>query len=305
MPGRFRFSVPPRRHHTDPWFRIGQLDVTTTVLVSLLCAVTIIVYLVDSSLLEPFALLPDKVWDGQVWRLVTWPFVSLPDPQFLWTILRIALFWWFARELEAQTGRNRFAFLLAAITLGTGLVASGLDVSLFGLRYLELAAFVLFILEHPRARFFFGIPGWVIGAVFVGAEFLDLIGNRAFELALVLLVSLVIAALVGRMYGLAAEQTWLPNLAKLSAGSGSRPARPQRPAKTKSPGKRRGKGGRTERPSTVVSGPWAPPTRSSSADQAEVDSLLDKISANGFDSLTADEKRRLTEASERLRRRSD
>ena len=39
-----------------------------------------------------------------------------------------------------------------------------------------------------------------------------------------------------------------------------------------------------------------------SSDQAEVDHLLDKIAANGYESLTADEKRRLKEASERLRR---
>jgi hypothetical protein len=36
-----------------------------------------------------------------------------------------------------------------------------------------------------------------------------------------------------------------------------------------------------------------------------VDRLLDKISAVGLDGLTADEKRRLKEASERLRRERD
>jgi hypothetical protein len=55
----------------------------------------------------------------------------------------------------------------------------------------------------------------------------------------------------------------------------------------------------------VVAGPWAPPTPNTSADQAEVDRLLDKISAQGIDALTADEKRRLKEASERLRRGRD
>ena len=38
-------------------------------------------------------------------------------------------------------------------------------------------------------------------------------------------------------------------------------------------------------------------------DQAELDHLLDKISANGMDGLTADEKRRLNELSKRLRNR--
>lgn len=305
MPGRFRFSLPPRRHLTDPWFRIGQLDVTSTVLVTLICAATIFVYIIDSSLLEPFVLFPDRLWGGQIWRLVTWPFVSLPDRQFLWTIVRIALFWYFGRELEAQVGHKKFAILLALITVGTGLVAAAFDIRLDGLRYLELATFVLFILEHPRARFFFGIPGWVIGAVFVGAELLDLVGDRAWRYVGVLLVSLVLAALGGRALGLAAEQTWLPNLAVASSGRGSRPARPVR-SRTKRAGKggsKQGKAGKGQ--PTVVSGPWAPPVRGTASDQAEVDFLLDKISATGFDSLTADEKRRLKEASDRLRRKQD
>ena len=56
---------------------------------------------------------------------------------------------------------------------------------------------------------------------------------------------------------------------------------------------------------TVVSGPWAPPSASAASDQFEVDRLLDKISAQGIDSLSADERRRLKEASERLRRERD
>jgi hypothetical protein len=60
---------------------------------------------------------------------------------------------------------------------------------------------------------------------------------------------------------------------------------------------------------TVVEGPWSapappPPSRPSpdaAAAQAELDQLLDKISATGLDSLTGDEKRRLNELSKRLR----
>ena len=185
------------------------------------------------SILTHFVLWPHKVWHGQVWRLVTWPMVSTPDPQFLWTILRIAIFWWFARDLEAQVGRVRFAVLLLVVTVGSGLLAAGLDVGLVGLRYLELAVFVLFIAEHPRVPFFFGIQGWIIAAVFVGAEFLDLLSGRDYSLALVLLVSLVLGLLVGRSYGLAADQTWIPNLAAAGGSSGrsrsnvvQQPARP-------------------------------------------------------------------------------
>ena len=38
--------------------------------------------------------------------------------------------------------------------------------------------FLVFIAEYPFARFFFGIPAWAIGAVIVGIEVLQLLGDR-------------------------------------------------------------------------------------------------------------------------------
>jgi hypothetical protein len=53
---------------------------------------------------------------------------------------------------------------------------------------------------------------------------------------------------------------------------------------------------------SVVTGPWGgPPTNA--ADQHELDALLDKISAQGIDSLSKGEKQRLNELSKRLRER--
>jgi hypothetical protein len=56
---------------------------------------------------------------------------------------------------------------------------------------------------------------------------------------------------------------------------------------------------RSRRPA-VVTGPWGGQT-SVSADQSELDDLLDKISAKGMDSLSKAEKQRLNELSKRLR----
>ena len=44
MAGRFSFSVPERRNASDPWFRIGTLDVTTTMLVVLASVATMFVW---------------------------------------------------------------------------------------------------------------------------------------------------------------------------------------------------------------------------------------------------------------------
>jgi hypothetical protein len=51
-----------------------------------------------------------------------------------------------------------------------------------------------------------------------------------------------------------------------------------------------------------VSGPWPPPTHSVD-EQSELDGLLDKIGAQGMDSLSRSEKERLNELSKKLRGR--
>ena len=84
-----------------------------------------------------------------------------------------------------------------------------------------------------------------------------------------------------------AELTWVPNLAVRR-----KPKKPKRSRRT------------TGGEGTVVTGPWQPaPTPPVSRDQAELDALLDKISATGMDSLTDQEKQHLLVLRDRLRRR--
>ena len=56
MAGRFSFSVPGRRNAGDPWFRIGTIDVTTTVLVVLLCVASMFVWALDPAIVDNLAL---------------------------------------------------------------------------------------------------------------------------------------------------------------------------------------------------------------------------------------------------------
>jgi hypothetical protein len=116
---------------------------------------------------------------------------------------------------------------------------------------------------------------------------------------LFLIVIIATTALSARSFGLATQFPWLPKLPL--PGSGASPAARSTPKKRRKPSKRRGSS------DTVVSGPWqapgsAPrPSPDAAAAQAELDALLDKISAGGLESLTSDEKRRLNELSKRLR----
>ncbi len=300
MAGRFSFSVPERRNAGDPWFRIGSLEVTTTILVVLLSVVGMFVYAADRSLWNELVLWPEDVRNGEVWRIFTWPLANDPD---LWTVITLAIFWYFGREIEGLLGRARFAVLLLLLTVIPGLVGTLVDWPQAGLRPVEMAVFLIFVAEYPYARFFFGIPAWALGAVFLGIELLQLLSDRNQDGILFLLATIATAAITARTMGLASSLTWIPAIpVGRSSSSGTHKKRQPRP---------RGGG-------DVVAGPWpstrSGPSRSSdlpqpppppayTAEQAELDALLDKISEVGMDGLSGDEKRRLNDLSKRMRNR--
>ncbi|MEO6571049.1 MAG: rhomboid family intramembrane serine protease [Ilumatobacteraceae bacterium] len=293
MSGRFSYSTPGR-HSGTPWFRAGEVDVTTSVLVAAGCVLSMFVWAISPSALEPLVLFSDDVRHGQLWRLFTWPFANAPS---IWTLITIAIFWYFGSQLEAMLGRNRFVWFLAILTFTPAVVGVLFGLNAAGLEYLELGIFLVFIAEYPFARFFFGIPGWVVGVVIVMLQFLQLLGNRD-QAGLVFLAMLIVTAgVAARSFGLATSLPWIPKLPLPGSGvtSGSRAPARRKPAASSPRASRK-----------VVEGPWAAPTTPAPgsdavAAQAELDVLLDKISAGGLDSLTADEKRRLNELSKKLR----
>ena len=222
---------------------------------------------------------------------------------------RIAIFWYFGREVEGLLGRNEFAVMLLLLTVIPGIVGRrARHRARPASAPIELAVFLVFIAEYPFARFFFGIPAWAIGAVFVGIEVLQFLGDRDERAASCCCSSRSPSPRsTARAMGLAESLPWIP---KIPIPSRRRRRAPQAPAA-------RGRSGGGE----VVTGPWSAtvahrsrtrgstlpqppaPTSSDPHDQAELDDLLEKISANGMDGLTADEKRRLNELSKRLRNR--
>jgi membrane associated rhomboid family serine protease len=306
MTSRFAFSMPQRRGPNDPWFRIGTLDVTTTVLVILACVVSMLVWAIEGDahpVMDKLWLDPDRVLDGQIWRVVTWPLANRPD---LWLVIMLAIFWYFGSEIERLLGRNKFALWLLLVTVIPGIVGALIDLPQIGIRPIELAVFLLFVAEYPFARFFFGIPAWVVGAVILGIEILQLLDDRNEKGILFLFVTLAVGALAAKTMGLLANYPWLPALPIGAAGASSRRQRSRKGRQ------RRGHGG-----GEVVAGPWTastrggptgplpqpPPNAQAAADQAELDALLDKISEKGMDGLTGAEKDRLNELSRRMRRR--
>lgn len=289
---RFRFSRAGNAPD-DPWFRIGTVEVTTTLFVVILCTFFFVLSAFEAGMGAPIngalVLFPEKLLTGQVWRLVTWPLAS---PGFsLWTALSIFFFWYFGRELENDVGRVRFAKFIIGLTLLLGIAAVLLYLvwpygALATIDAIQLMVLLTFIVQNPTRPFFFGIPAWALGAVIVGLAVLSRIAGGDIFGLLHLMLSLLVTAVLARSVGLLSDHTWVPAMKRVK-----RP--PKRPKPTRSTGP------------TVVTGPWQGSSASShepvNSHQAELDSLLDKISESGMDSLTDAEKRRLLDFRDRLR----
>jgi membrane associated rhomboid family serine protease len=75
-------------------------------------------------LFELLSLVPHDVWHGQVWRLLTWPFIE-PGPIGL--IFACLFLYWFGRDLAEEWGDSRwlsvFGGVAAVAAVGTCLVA--------------------------------------------------------------------------------------------------------------------------------------------------------------------------------------
>lgn len=287
---RFSFPSPGHRSNDDAWFRVGNLDVTSTVLVVGTAAFSMLLWAISPTLVAQLVLHPARVLDGQLWRLVTWPVAERPD---LFAVIGLFFFYMIGRELERLLGRNRFLYFLGLITVVPAVVAVALDIGAFGMSEISLPCFVGLAIIYPQARSFFNIPLWVIAAVFVAIRVLDLVGNRYAQGLIFLAVSLATGLLTLKAFGLLDNVTWVPKL--------NMPKRTQTP-KRSGKGKQRGRG-----KLKAVPNPQPTPNRPSPSRpgdglrQAELDVLLDKIAEHGIGSLTPEERRRLDEASKRLR----
>lgn len=294
MPGRYQFSLPGRRER-DGWFKIGTLDVTTTAFMVLAGVASMFWYAIDKSSLFKLYYFGFFVRDGEVWRLATWPLVN--PPREIWVVLTLAFFWFVGHQVEDRVGRKRFTILILAMTILPSALVTVMKFDdgygAYGLSILGIALLCVFALDNPGAVFFFGIPAWVLAAVYVGIDVLRYLGDGAYE-ALVLEIAVIVIALGGaRQFGLLDDIAFIPRVGGGRSSNSSYSA----PKRAKSTGRGKGKG-------DVVAGPWTPPAPTHSPlEELELNQLLDKISASGMDSLSKTEKARLNELSKKLRGR--
>ena len=286
--------MPPfnvsRDHSGDAWFRLGKLDVTSTMLVVLIGAVGVVASAFAPVLYQVGRFVPAEVLQGQVWRAVTWPFV---DGISLWTILTLVLLWYFGRDLENQVGRRPMMSLyvalwaiLTVVAFVVGLAMGG--GAMAGLRSIQFIVLLLWIAEYPRRPFFFGIPAWVVGAVLVALQVLSYIAIRDLAGLASLVVTFFVAAVVARRFGLLSDLSWLPgrrgSAPRIRQGGGVRAPQAAAP--------RTPRAARAEQKAAARQ----------ASDHERMDALLEKISEQGIHSLTPAERKELEALRERLRK---
>lgn len=290
----------------DPWFRVGQLAVTTTVIVSAMSVAYMFVWAfegferpITQKLILTSSSRFGSVVDGEIWRLVTWP---LPTDPGLWPLLLIAVFWMLGSQLEALMGRLRFTFFLLLLTVVPALIMTALEFAdiygvAFGLRYVELGVLVAFAAQYSSVRFWPGIPAWALAGIIVGMAMLQAISARGeFDFILTVIMA-VMAPLLLRALGHAEQHEWIPKFplpARLGGGPHRRP--PTRQRRRPQP-RQRG----THLTSVKPPVPPPPPPPGEVAAQAKIDALLDKMGEHGLESLTEAERRSLEDLSKRLR----
>ena len=287
---------PGGRGPNDPWFTIGTFEVGTCAFVAILAAFSVLLWAVSPRAVVDLAMIPAEVKRGQLWRVISWPLANVQPDIFM--VLGIFLVYWFGREVERLIGRIRMAQFLAALVVVGSAVALALDATVAGVRLLELALLVSFAIEFPNLRFFFGIPSRIVALVVVGLEVINYTGNRDWAGLGVLLGVLIAALVLLRSLGLATDLPWIPRV-PLPGGAASgrvpatKPGRPVRPKRAK----------RSLRKRADLRVVDAPSNTSSTARGVapDIDTLLDKISKHGIDSLSPDERRALEQTSNRLR----
>ncbi len=243
--------------------------------VVVLAAASMLAWVIAPSSASLLAFTPGSVFAGEVWRLFTWP---LADGLSLFSLLTLVVFWYFGRELEGQIGRNRMAWFLVGIW--GGLTAAGLLVGLAfgggmvlaGLGQIEFLVLLVWIAEYPRRPLFFGIQAWVVGALLLALQVLGMIAARSWTTLLVLLLGIVVGGIAARRVGLLTDFGWIPGGQRAGAPRTAKVPRAQARAHQR----------RT-------------------SDRDRLDDLLDRISAEGLDSLSQRERKELLTLRGRLR----
>ncbi len=267
-----------------PWFRVGTVDVGSMMILGASIVVSMIIRAFEGAaapLTKWLAYDVSALEQGQVWRLITWFFPNQPS---LWLILSALIIASLGGQLEAALGRRRTLFYIGYLLFIPSLTALLLSEIWEPTGFFltprpgsTLSSFIIlaFVCYLPGVRFFFGIPGWVLVAIFAFITVLQLGTVRAMSDLVWYLAMLGFVMVLTKSFGLANDVAWIPNVPLPAALGG--------PGSYASGGS--GKGLRNRRPSG--------PSLDDPSEQREIDAILDQVSAEGVQSLSRAQKRKL------------
>lgn len=242
--------------------------------------VSIFLLLKVPGVMEALGLSVTGLTQGKVWQLITFSFVH-QNP--IWLALSLLMLWLFAPSLEQHVGRiHLYGIYLAGIICGSSLfllatLVSGraADVAI-GSTCATSAVFMAFVALYPNVQFLFGIRAkyWAMVVAAISLWFLIVSGSyyQLLPLGGMLAGIIYVKWLSAETASSFINRNLEAIVAKVSAGA-SRSGYPKEPATESSPVHFITK---------------------------EVDPILDKISKQGMQSLSAEEKLILEKASRKL-----
>jgi membrane associated rhomboid family serine protease len=267
------------------WMGRYPVDVTTLLVgvhVGFAIITCILVALGASSVLDYLQFDSARVlYLGQIWRIGTYALVHAPSG-LLWFAVEMYMLFVFGREVERFVGRRAYIFLYVSLLIAPAALLTAWGFwqrsALAGSPALHFGIFVAFATIYPRVELLLRITAKWFALILAAVYTLQLLAYHAWTDMAVVWTSIGVAFLFVEWRGAGPELVWLNNLK----------ARFQRKPKFRVVPKPSGR--RVVEPDDVY---------------ASVDPILDKISKSGIGSLTANERRQLDQARNRLLRKSE
>jgi len=217
---------------------------------------------------------------GQVWRIATYAFVHTPSA-LLWFAVEMYMLFVFGREVERFIGQRAYIALYIILLIAPAAVLTVWGVwqpsALAGSPALHFGIFVAFATIYPRVELLLRIMAKWFALILAGIYTLQLIAYHAWTDLAVVWTSIAAAFVFVELRGAGPELVWWNKFKDLA-----RP-RPKLHIVQKQNAQR------PVEPDDVY---------------ASVDPILDKISKSGIGSLTANERRQLDRARNRLLKKS-
>jgi membrane associated rhomboid family serine protease len=263
------------------WVGRHPVHVTTLLVAVHVFAAIVACFLGGAGILGHLAFDSALVWQrGEFWQLATYAFVHSPSA-LLWFAVEMYMLFVFGREVERFIGRRAFIilylFLLLAPTVLLSLWGLSDRAGIAGSPALHFGIFIAFATIYPNVQLLLRIQAKWVAMALAAISTLQLLAYRDWSAMAVLWISIAAAFFFIRLRGVGPELVWWSNL----------------------------KSRWQPRPKFQVV-PRSTPRRVVEPENVHdsIDPVLDKISKQGINSLTASERRALDRARARLLKKS-